>query len=62
MARARSPEAPLEQENLRIAIPAKGRLREPSVALLEDAGLAQKLAQFRARQAEAVRKAELPKS
>src|SRR5512146_559271 len=36
---ARSPEAPLEQESLRIAIPAKGRLREPSVALLEDAGL-----------------------
>jgi len=28
-----------EQDRLRIAIPAKGRLREPCVALLEDAGL-----------------------
>jgi len=34
----RSSPAPLEQ-SLRIAIPAKGRLREPAVALLEAAGL-----------------------
>src|SRR5690242_446736 len=34
---ARPAEAP--QDRLRIAIPAKGRLREPCVALLEDAGL-----------------------
>src|SRR4051794_32405842 len=34
---ARPAEAP--QDHLKIAIPAKGRLREPCVALLEDAGL-----------------------
>src|SRR3954471_21615157 len=34
-----SAEAEGEQDLLRIAIPVKGRLREPSVALLEDAGL-----------------------
>src|SRR3954447_4394699 len=36
---AGSAEAEGEQDLLRIAIPVKGRLREPSVALLEDAGL-----------------------
>jgi ATP phosphoribosyltransferase len=36
---ARSPEAEVEADRLRIAIPVKGRLREPCVALLEDAGL-----------------------
>src|SRR3954447_9603422 len=36
---AGSTEAEAEQDLLRIAIPVKGRLREPSVALLEDAGL-----------------------
>src|SRR5438874_2412343 len=42
-ARAAGQEAPeadgIEQGRLRIAIPAKGRLREPSVELLHDAGL-----------------------
>src|SRR6266446_3065642 len=36
---ARAPEAPARASRLTIAIPAKGRLREPAVALLEDAGL-----------------------
>src|SRR4051794_10431907 len=36
---ARAAETPREQDRLRIAIPAKGRLREPSVELLHDAGL-----------------------
>src|SRR5687768_17149793 len=35
---ARAAEAPLP-DALKIAVPAKGRLREPAVALLEDAGL-----------------------
>src|SRR5687768_11097409 len=35
---ARAAEAPLP-DPLKIAVPAKGRLREPAVALLEDAGL-----------------------
>src|SRR5262245_30881242 len=35
---ARPPDAPLP-DSLRIALPAKGRLREPAIALLEDAGL-----------------------
>src|SRR5438132_11868995 len=37
-ARQAAPEAPFEQP-LKIAIPAKGRLREPAVGLLHDAGL-----------------------
>jgi ATP phosphoribosyltransferase len=36
---ARPPEAHLRSDRLTIAIPAKGRLREPAVALLADAGL-----------------------
>src|SRR5438128_4555687 len=36
---ARAPQAPARANRLTIAIPAKGRLREPAVALLEDAGL-----------------------
>ncbi|MFO7572406.1 MAG: ATP phosphoribosyltransferase [Gaiellaceae bacterium] len=36
---AGSPPAELGTDRLRIAVPASGRLREPSVALLEDAGL-----------------------
>ena len=36
---ARPAEAACEPDRLKIAVPAKGRLREPSVALLEDAGL-----------------------
>jgi ATP phosphoribosyltransferase len=35
--RARAAQAP--PERLRIAVPSKGRLREPAIALLEDAGL-----------------------
>src|SRR5215211_2399837 len=38
-ARAR-PDAGRDPDRLTIAVPAKGRLREPSVSLLEDAGLA----------------------
>src|SRR6266540_530088 len=37
-ARARPAEAP-QSDRLTIAVPAKGRLREPSIALLADAGL-----------------------
>src|SRR3990172_9762827 len=36
---AGSPEAQAGSDRLKIAIPASGRLREPAVALLEDAGL-----------------------
>jgi ATP phosphoribosyltransferase len=37
---ARPPQAARGAERLTIAIPARGRLREPAIALLEDAGLA----------------------
>ena len=37
--RVRAGAAPAEPAQLRIAVPSKGRLREPAIALLEDAGL-----------------------
>src|SRR6185437_5981567 len=36
---ARSPEEGVRPDRLSIAVPAKGRLREPAIALLADAGL-----------------------